>query len=87
MPQLPDERGWHSQRAHLHYAGARGHASDSTRTRIHRSITIMLAVAQRFDWLMPVGWYYKTMTHEWSWHAAEPYIRKVAGLGDRAGTG
>jgi sarcosine oxidase, subunit alpha len=36
---------------------------------------------QRFDWLMPVGWYYKTMTHKWSWHAAEPYIRKVAGLG------
>jgi sarcosine oxidase, subunit alpha len=21
-----------------------------------------LAVVQRFDWLMPVGWYYKTMT-------------------------
>jgi sarcosine oxidase subunit alpha len=41
----------------------------------------LLAAVQRFDWLMPVGWYYKTMTHEWSWHAAEPYIRKVAGLG------
>src|SRR5437762_7211226 len=41
----------------------------------------LLSVAQRFDWLMPVGWYYKTMTHEWSWHAAEPYILKVAGLG------
>ncbi len=40
-----------------------------------------LSVVQRFDSLMPVGWYYKTMTHEWSWHAAEPYIRKVAGLG------
>jgi sarcosine oxidase subunit alpha len=40
-----------------------------------------LAAVQRFDWLMPVGWYYKTMTHEWSWHAAEPFIRKVAGLG------
>jgi sarcosine oxidase subunit alpha len=40
-----------------------------------------LSGVQRFDWLMPVGWYYKTMTHEWSWHAAEPYIRKVAGLG------
>ena len=40
-----------------------------------------LSAVQRFDWLMPVGWYYKTMTHEWSWHAAEPYIRKVAGLG------
>jgi sarcosine oxidase, subunit alpha len=40
-----------------------------------------LSGVQRFDWLMPVGWYYKTMTHKWSWHAAEPYIRKVAGLG------
>ncbi|MCU1273967.1 MAG: aminomethyltransferase [Bryobacterales bacterium] len=36
---------------------------------------------QHLDRLMPVGWYYKTMTHAWSWHAAEPYIRKVAGLG------
>jgi sarcosine oxidase subunit alpha len=40
-----------------------------------------LAVVRHIDWLMPVGWYYKTMTHEWSWHAAEPFIRKVAGLG------
>ena len=40
-----------------------------------------MAAVQRFDRLMPVGWYYKTMTHEWSWHAAEPFIRKVAGLG------
>ncbi|MBV8772898.1 MAG: (2Fe-2S)-binding protein [Deltaproteobacteria bacterium] len=40
-----------------------------------------LAAVQNLDWLMPVGWYYKTMTHEWSWHAAEPFIRKVAGLG------
>src|SRR5215469_8619514 len=40
-----------------------------------------LAAVQWFDWLMPVGWYYKSMTHEWSWHAAEPYIRKAAGLG------
>lgn len=40
-----------------------------------------LSVVQRFDRFMPVGWYYKAMTHEWSWHAAEPYIRKVAGLG------
>ena len=40
-----------------------------------------LANVQHFDWLMPVGWYYKAMTHAWSWHAAEPYIRKVAGLG------
>jgi sarcosine oxidase, subunit alpha len=40
-----------------------------------------LAVVQRFDWLMPVGWYYKTMTRAWSWRAAEPFVRKVAGLG------
>src|SRR5258706_5815479 len=41
-----------------------------------------LAAAQRFDWLMPVGWYYKTLTHPAAWHAAEPFIRKVAGLGE-----
>src|SRR5438093_6282645 len=41
-----------------------------------------LAIAQRFDWLMPVGWYYKTMTRPSTWHAAEPYIRKIAGLGE-----
>ena len=40
-----------------------------------------LSAVQRFDRFMPVGWYYKAMTHRWSWHAAEPYIRKVAGLG------
>ena len=40
-----------------------------------------LAVAQRFDALMPVGWYYKTFTHAGAWHRAEPYIRKAAGLG------
>ena len=40
-----------------------------------------LAGVQRFDWLLPVGWYYKTLTKPWAWHAAEPYIRKVAGLG------
>jgi sarcosine oxidase, subunit alpha len=41
-----------------------------------------LAVAQRFDRLMPVGWYYKTLTHPWAWKAAEPFIRKIAGLGE-----
>src|SRR6516225_5683950 len=40
-----------------------------------------LAGVQRLDWLMPVGWYYKTMTHPWAWHTAEPFIRKAAGLG------
>ena len=48
-----------------------------------------LSIAQQFDWLMPVGWYYKTMTHPSMWQAAEPYIRKIAGLGEPppAGTG
>lgn len=40
-----------------------------------------LAIAQRFDWLMPVGFYYKTFTHPRVWHFVEPRIRKVAGLG------
>jgi sarcosine oxidase subunit alpha len=44
--------------------------------------TDFLSITQRFDWLMPVGWYYKTMTHPAMWHAAEPTIRKVAGLGE-----
>jgi len=44
--------------------------------------TDFLSVTQRFDWLMPVGWYYKTLTHPTMWHAAEPTIRKVAGLGE-----
>ena len=41
-----------------------------------------LAIAQQFDWLMPVGWYYKAMTRPSTWHAAEPFIRKIAGLGE-----
>ena len=41
-----------------------------------------LSIAQHFDWLMPVGWYYKTFTNPAMWHAAEPWIRKVAGLGE-----
>ena len=44
--------------------------------------TDFLSITQRFDWLMPVGWYYKTLTHPALWHAAEPVIRKVAGLGE-----
>jgi sarcosine oxidase, subunit alpha len=44
--------------------------------------TDWLSITQRFDWLMPVGWYYKTFTHRALWHAAEPIIRKVAGLGE-----
>jgi sarcosine oxidase subunit alpha len=42
----------------------------------------LLASAQAFDALMPVGWYYKTFTHPQAWHAAEPFIRKAAGLGE-----
>lgn len=44
--------------------------------------TDFLSITQRFDWMMPVGWYYKTLTHPAMWHAAEPTIRKVAGLGE-----
>lgn len=40
-----------------------------------------LAIVQKLDWLMPVGWYYKTFQNRAVWHAAEPYIRRVAGLG------
>ena len=41
-----------------------------------------LSIAQRFDWMMPVGWYYKNFTNPRAWHLAEKQIRKVAGLGD-----
>jgi len=44
--------------------------------------TDFLSVTQHFDRLMPVGWYYKTFTHPAMWHAAEPFIRKAAGLGE-----
>jgi sarcosine oxidase, subunit alpha len=44
--------------------------------------TDLLSITQRFDWLMPVGWYYKTLTHPAIWRAAEPTIRKAAGLGE-----
>jgi sarcosine oxidase, subunit alpha len=44
--------------------------------------TDWMSASQRFDWLMPVGWYYKTFTHHRLWHAAEPWIRKAAGLGE-----
>ena len=43
-----------------------------------------LAVAERFDWLMPVGFYYKTFTHPTAWRFVEPLIRRVAGLGEVA---
>ena len=43
-----------------------------------------LAVAERFDWLLPVGFYYKTFTHPTVWRLVEPLIRRVAGLGEVA---
>ena len=43
--------------------------------------TDYMAVAERFAWAMPVGFYYKTFTHPWMWHLAEPLIRRAAGLG------
>jgi sarcosine oxidase, subunit alpha len=44
--------------------------------------TDLLSITQRFDWMMPVGWYYKTFTHPAMWRAAELAIRKAAGLGE-----
>lgn len=41
-----------------------------------------LSIAQKFDFMMPVGWYYKRFTSPKMWHLAEQQIRKVAGLGD-----
>jgi len=41
-----------------------------------------LSIAQRFDWMLPVGWYYKRFTNPRMWRLAEAQIRKVAGLGD-----
>ena len=41
-----------------------------------------LSVLERFDRLMPVGFYYKTLIRpKAAWHLAEPVIRRVAGLG------
>ena len=41
-----------------------------------------LAVAGRFDRLMPVGFYYKTFTHPQAWRLVEPLIRRAAGIGE-----
>ena len=43
--------------------------------------TDFLAIAEKFSWAMPVGFYYKTFTHPWMWRLAEPFIRRAAGLG------
>ncbi|MYB77615.1 MAG: FAD-dependent oxidoreductase, partial [Chloroflexi bacterium] len=40
-----------------------------------------MAIAEKFSWAMPVGFYYKTFTHPWMWRLAEPFIRRAAGLG------
>ena len=40
-----------------------------------------LAILQKLDWLMPVGWYYKIFTHHLIWAMVAPLIRKAAGLG------
>jgi sarcosine oxidase subunit alpha len=44
-----------------------------------------LAIVQKMDWMMPVGWYYKVFLSRSMWHRAEPHIRKVAGLGVAGG--
>lgn len=41
-----------------------------------------LSILERFDRLMPVGFYYKSLIHpKAAWHLAEPVIRRIAGLG------
>ncbi|MEE9198887.1 MAG: FAD-dependent oxidoreductase, partial [Dehalococcoidia bacterium] len=41
-----------------------------------------LSILERFDRLMPVGFYYKTLIKpKATWHLAEPVIRRIAGLG------
>lgn len=41
-----------------------------------------LSVIERFDFLLPVGFYYKMFARpRWAWKWAEPAIRRMAGLG------
>ena len=41
------------------------------------------ALIEKFDFLLPVGFYYKTLyKHRFLWKAAEPVIRHLAGLGN-----
>ena len=47
--------------------------------------TDALSAAQHFDFLMPVGWYYKVFRSLKLWHMVEPHIRAVAGLGEPPG--
>ncbi len=42
-----------------------------------------LALADRFHFLLPVGFYYKALLQpRWLWPAVEPLFRKIAGLGE-----
>lgn len=41
----------------------------------------LLSVNDKLDFLMPVGFYYKTFTHPRVWKIAESVIRRAAGLG------
>jgi sarcosine oxidase subunit alpha len=41
-----------------------------------------LSLTQHADFMMPPGWYYKRFTDPRVWHAVEPGIRKIAGLGE-----
>jgi sarcosine oxidase subunit alpha len=41
----------------------------------------VLSVIETFGDFLPVGFYYKTFLNKHYWHAAEPLIRRIAGLG------
>jgi sarcosine oxidase, subunit alpha len=42
----------------------------------------LLRIADFVHWLLPVGFYYKTLLRpRWLWPLAEPWLRRVAGLG------
>jgi sarcosine oxidase subunit alpha len=42
----------------------------------------VMASAWYLRWLLPVGFYYKTMIRPWFWRLGEPVLRRAAGLGD-----
>ena len=43
----------------------------------------LLSVIDRFDWLLPVGFYYKTFIRpRFLWPLAEKFLRRAAGLGE-----
>jgi sarcosine oxidase subunit alpha len=42
----------------------------------------VLAVTDRLHWLLPVGFYYKTMLRpRWAWPRIEPVVRRISGRG------